>query len=524
MQINHPTFGTIIDYDEMRTGMKLIYDQLNPEFNLLGAMVIGEGQLDETPGHMVAVGASMLAYMMLVAAKEDELAASLKDKIFTLGWTEEHCGSDLLSIRTKATPMSDDPDERMYHIKGNKWLINNSYHADYHMILAKLDPEQNGPRSMSLFLVPHSSTSNWERIPTKVMDNMVLTKFDIDGPGQLVGKRGQGLSIVQLMAMPSKYQCTYVGIRMLDEAMPAAVEHLSAKRIFGNNPIQFSNVFRQMYNLCIQAALMHFMCYRGIALSDSSFLQFHGTILKSFVLLRANEILSKNLLVAGSKGFLAESPIGRNAFDSFVMPVFDGHYTINTLMGAKHTRRYLTATLRIDAAERIEQLRNTMYVATPGSQISANPLDIRRPEFFDYADYIQQLEVPLPLDAADIIKSALTLVDEIDTHELGNDSDHRYKVGVLMHWVESILAACELWKVTENDNYLNVIVQQYNGMVNVYNDIISEGGFDIPFLSPMHQVPLQETDQPREFLLGLLDVRGQLKKSTQKHVAQTQTV
>ena len=54
-------------------------------------------------------------------------------------------------------------------------------------------------------------------------------------------------------------------------------------------------------------------------------------MLKSWLLLRANELLGQNLLVVGSKGFLAESVIGRNAIDSFVLPVFDGHYTINTL-------------------------------------------------------------------------------------------------------------------------------------------------------------------------------------------------
>lgn len=515
MQLKDPSFGTIIDYDALRAQMKPIYDQLYPEFRLLGAMTVGEGVVDETPGHMVAVGASMLAYMMLVAAKEDELAATLKDKIFTLGWTEEHCGSDLLSVRTQAAPMSDDPDERIYHVKGKKWLINNSYHADYHLILGKIDPTQNGPRSMSLFLVPHSSTCNWKRIETQVLNNMVLTEYEIDGPGQLVGKRGQGLSIVQQMAMPSKYQCTYVGIRMLDEAIPATIEHLASKQIFGSHPVQFTNVFRQLYNLSIQAALMHFMCYRGMALSDSSFLQFHGTILKSFVLLRVNEILSQNLLVAGSKGFLRESPIGRNAFDSFVMPVFDGHYTINTLMGTKHSRRYLTATRRIDAQERIETLRATLYQALPGQQISANPLDIRHPDFFDYADYLQQLDPPIPLDGAEIVQAALALLDEIEERGLSNDADHRYKSGVLLHWIESILAACELWKVTENEHYVNAIVQQYNGMVGVYNGIVSEGGFDVPFLLPMHQLPLEETDDPRGFLLGLLDVRGQIQKPVQ---------
>lgn len=509
-------FGKIVDFDALRVRMKEVYDNIYPHFNLIGSMRALGRIGNHDPNIYIAGGASMLAYMQLVAAEEHEFAASLKDKIFTLGWTEEHSGSDLLSLRTQATPLPGAGNERQYHIKGNKWIINNGYHADYHIVVAKIDPNQDGPRSLSLFLVPRSSTHNHERIDTHVLNQMVLARFDIDGPGTLLGKAGHGLSIIQRMAMPSKYQCSYVGMHMVKEAIPATIEHLASKRIFGDNPVNFSNVYRQLYNLASQAALIEFMYYRAVALNVGSFLQFHGTLLKSFLLLQANELLSQNWLIAGSKGFVKSSVIGKHAIDSFVLPVFDGHYTINTLMSAKHIQRYLSATRREDASARIEYLRDTLFTETQHNEINNSPLDIRKPDFFDIADYIEQLALPVDIQPHALVSHVRALLDEIEAEGKTNEAEYRYKIGDLLHWVETLVAACELWKVTAENNYLNVVLQQYNKLTRIVNDIISEGAFSLDFLTPLRQLPLPKVDDVRAFLLSLADVQKQVKLVPQR--------
>ncbi len=512
MYTQDPNFGQTVDFDEMRKVMRQVYDHIFPEFDLLKIMRTLTRLFDDHPSLMVAAGASMLAYQMIPAADEPEIAEEVKDSIFSLGWTEEHCGSDLLSIRTSATPVSDDPDEREYHIQGNKWMINNSYHADYHLVLAKVDPEQNGPRSLSLFLVPRSSCKNWERLETHVLTNMVLTKYDIDGPGRLLGKKGHGLSIVQRMAMPSKYQCTYMGVRMVHHAVPAAIEHLSTKNIFGTNPVDFSNVFRQMYTLSLQTALVDFIYYRSAVLNKGSWLQFHGTMLKSYLLLRVNEILSQNLLVAGSKGFVKESYIGQSVIDSFVLPVFDGHYTVNTFMTAKHAARYLSDEMpRVDESGRVDELRREMYVSAPHNELNAQPRDIRKPDFFHLVDAVEQMNLPIDLPMAEVVASVRALLDEIKDADLSNDPEQKYKTGDLIHWVEALFAACELWAVTENDDYLNAIVLQYNGLVTLFNTFVAEGGFKANFLQPMRMLPLPEVENKRAYLLGLCDVESQIR-------------
>ncbi len=519
MFVKDPIFGDIVDFARLRQSIRHLYDALLPDFNMHKSLQVGTDLYGDEPDLMIAAGASMLAWMTIIAAGEDEIAEELKDSLFTLGWTEEEIGSDLLSASTVATPLNGDPACVDYHLKGRKWLINNSYHADYHTIVAKTDAESSGPRSLSIFLVPQSSCKNWERLETHVLRRMVLTKFDIDGPGRLLGRVGHGLQILQRMAMPSKYQCAYVGVKLLNEAIPASIEHLAKKRIFNENPINFSNVLRQMYNLVLQAAVLNFIYYRALAFSAGTFLQFHGVMLKSWLLLRANELLGQNLLVVGSKGFLAESVIGRNAIDSFVLPVFDGHYTINTLMTAKHAKRYLGASRRADVAERMAIVRHGISSSRAGDQIRAHSRKLRNPDFFDYAQYIEDLDLPVDLDARGIVAAMQSLADELGERDLLMDPEHRYKLGTMLHWMEALLAACEMWKATEEEEYLNAVIMQHNAFVNQFNQIISESALRTRFLGLLRQRPMRCLEAPRDFLLRLYGLAQQFAAPREAAVA-----
>jgi alkylation response protein AidB-like acyl-CoA dehydrogenase len=510
-----PQFGEIVDFEALRPVLRQVYDAITPDFNLLQTMHIMSEAFDDSPSHMIAAGASMLAYQMIPAAGDYELAEEIKGagNIFSIGWTEEHCGTDLLSIRTAATPVGDDEDTRDYHITGGKWMINNSYHADYHLVLAKLDPTQNGPRSLSLFLVPRSSCKNWKRLPTHVLRNMVLTEYEIDGPGQLVGNIGYGLQYVQAMANAARYQCSYVGMRLVREAIPESINWLSTKNIFGENPVNFSNVFRQLYNLALESALQQFIFYRAYATNGGSSLQFNGTMLKSFLLLRVNETLMQNLLVAGSKGYVQSSIIGRNLIDALVLPVFDGHYTLNTFMSAKHLKRYLTANEDVSPVERLNDLRQRLFNREVKNELDANLREMRRPAFLDYERYVAALNLPVDLPFGQMIERMQALVNEVNDAVPSSDPEYKYKLGDLLHWMESVMAAAELWAVTENDNYLNAVVQQWNKFTNAFNDVVSEGGLSVDFMQPLRQLPLPDVDDPRQFLLELCEVELHVEAS-----------
>ena len=42
---------------------------------------------------------------------------------------------------------------------------------------------------------------------------------------------------------------------------------------------------------------------------------------------------------------------------------------------------------------------------------------------------------------------------QLQEREATNEPEFRYKVGMIVHNMEALLSAIELWKVTANDNY-----------------------------------------------------------------------
>jgi len=73
----------------------------------------------------------------------------------------------------------------------------------------------------------------------------------------------------------------------------------------------------------------------------------------------------------------------------------------------------------------------------------------------------------------------------------------------MLHWMEALLAACEMWKATGEDEYLNAVTMQHNAFANQFNQIISESALETEFLPLMRQLPLRCFEAPREFLLRL---------------------
>jgi len=118
---------------------------------------------------------------------------------------------------------------------------------------------------------------------------------------------------------------------------------------------------------------------------------------------------------------------------------------------------------------------------------------------------------PFALSASKPIKTSRQIINAIQARGATHEPEYRYKIGMLIHNLEALLSAVELWKVTGNDHYLNAIIMQYNDIAKLINRIISEGYFDVPFMEPLRQQPLPDVDDPRQFLLGLLDVKGQIR-------------
>jgi alkylation response protein AidB-like acyl-CoA dehydrogenase len=84
--------------------------------------------------------------------------------IFSIGYSEPNCGSDLASLQTRAVKDGDD-----YSINGVKTFQTNARHSDYCWLAARTDPEAPKHKGITVFIVDMKS----EGIETTPMNNVL---------------------------------------------------------------------------------------------------------------------------------------------------------------------------------------------------------------------------------------------------------------------------------------------------------------------------------------------------------------
>ena len=82
-------------------------------------------------------------------------------------------------------------------------------------------------------------------------------------------------------------------------------------------------------------------------------------------------------------------------------------------------------------------------------------------------------------------------------------------MGAMLHWMEALLAACEMWRALEEDEYLNAVIMQYNAFVNQFNQIISESALQHAVPAAHAAAPHAQFGKAAEFLLRLYHLAQQ---------------
>ena len=174
----------------------------------------------------------------------------------------------------------------------------------------------------------------------------------------------------------------------------------------------------------------------------------------------------------------------------------------------------MLAERREDAAERLNMLRRDMYEEGTHGEMAFKFRDVRQPDFFDVADYFEQLNLPIDLPAREMVERVQALLDHVNEFSsTSSNPEYKYKAGDLIHWIESVVSTTELWAVTQHDEYLNAVIQQFNGFTRTFNEIVSEGNLDVPFFTPLRQRPIPENlDDPQSFLHDLCNVHDKIKQ------------
>jgi alkylation response protein AidB-like acyl-CoA dehydrogenase len=161
----------------------------------------------------------------------------------TMNLTEPHCGTDLGMIRTKALPQADGS----YSITGTKIFISAGEHdlAEniIHLVLAKLPDAPEGPKGISLFIVPKVLVNDDGSLGARnaVSCGSLEHKMGIHGnatcvmnydgaKGWMVGEENKGLAAMFIMMNAARLGVGIQGLAQAEVAYQNAVHYANERR------------------------------------------------------------------------------------------------------------------------------------------------------------------------------------------------------------------------------------------------------------------------------------------------------
>jgi len=318
----------------------------------------------------------------LAAHASDELKQTYLPKLISGEWTgtmnltESHAGSDLSSLRTKASANGDH-----YLIKGQKIFITWGEHDMtenvVHIVLAPLDDAPAGVKGLSLFLVPkflvNDDGSLGERNDVKVVSTeekmgvnasptCVMGFGDKEGAvGYMIGEPGQGLACMFTLMNHARLEVGLEGTGLSERAYQDALDY-ARERIQGRDPVtgestaiighgdvqrmlmQMKSLTDAMRGLCYDASMSHDL---RVHANDEDQRAYHASrfalltpVTKAWCTELVNEVTSLGIQVHGGMGFIEETGVAQHYRDARITSIYEGTSGIqaNDLVGRKLLR------------------------------------------------------------------------------------------------------------------------------------------------------------------------------------------
>ncbi|MCV2882995.1 acyl-CoA dehydrogenase [Actibacterium sp. XHP0104] len=311
----------------------------------------------------------------------DEQKALYLDKMVTGEWTgtmnltEPQAGSDLGRVRTKAVRQ----DDGSYAITGTKIFITYGDHPMsqnvIHLVLARTPGAPEGPKGLSLFVVPKflvaedgepgkrnavSCVSLEHKLGVRASPTAVL-EFD-GAKGFLVGEENKGLGYMFVMMSAARFSVGVQGVAVAERAYQLALsqaqERVQSRPVDGSVNdavaiIAHPDVRRMLMRMralveggrALVAATAGWLdlAHNGPeeARADADAMaELLVPLVKGHCTEQAVQVASHCIQVHGGMGFIEETGVARLYRDARILPIYEGTTAIqaNDLLGRKVLR------------------------------------------------------------------------------------------------------------------------------------------------------------------------------------------
>lgn len=293
---------------------------------------IGVGSL----GTRSEIAAELILAGGTAAQKEKWLPGLASGEILpTAVFTEPNTGSDLGSLRTKATREGDD-----WVLNGNKTWITHAARTHVMTVLARTVPDTDDYKGLSMFLAektPGTDAAPWQDAGISGGEIEVLgyrgmkeytvnfDDFKVAGDNLLGGKEGEGFKQLMQTFESARIQTAARAIGVAQSALDEGMKYAVDRKQFGRSLIEFPRVSGKLAMMAVEIMIARQLSYFSAREKDNGRrCDLEAGMAKLLGARVAWAAADNALQIHGGNGFALEYTISRILCDARILNIFEG--------------------------------------------------------------------------------------------------------------------------------------------------------------------------------------------------------
>ena len=310
------------------------------------AMVVEEiSRANAAMGLCVSVHNTVSTYPIYRFGNNDQherflLPLASGDKIGTFCLTEPNAGSDTASIESTATLKGDE-----YVLNGNKIFVTNGGISGINLILARVDPAENGG-GFTVFIV-ESDRNGLEKGPPEDLMGMrgnpvcPISLNDCCVPGEnILGKVGEGMKIVLSSLSGGRIGIGAQALGIAQASLDVSLKHARERYQFGKNLLEFEPIQKFLADMAIRIEGARLLIYRASNLKDKDMAYARESAMaKLYASEVAVDATRMGVQIHGGYGYTKAYPIERYYRDAKVCEIYEGTSEIQRMVIARSLLR-----------------------------------------------------------------------------------------------------------------------------------------------------------------------------------------
>jgi acyl-CoA dehydrogenase len=300
----------------------------------LSSVILGEELSRSTYGGVATaftvhtdMSISHIAHRGTHAQKQKYLTAACKgEKVGVVCVTEAHAGSDVKGIKTRAVRTLDG-----WTINGSKMFITNAVYGDIYIVAAKTDPQAQGGKGISLFIVDRDNPGlkiarKLDKHGWRSSDTAELYFEDMKVPADaLLGEEGKGFYYIMSTFQNERLVIGALSSGTCLKAIELTVDYTRSRQAFGKSLWDQQVVRNKLSWMASKTAAMRALTYQCAQMIDEGKdVVREVSMVKAFAAETLQEVVHTCLQLHGGTGYMIGTPIERMVRDSRILTIGGG--------------------------------------------------------------------------------------------------------------------------------------------------------------------------------------------------------